>query len=505
MSVEGSQRQNAESRPVSWWRLRGWGFPQTLDDVRVLRDFALPFLVAATIWAYVDIAPRGKIDPSDLGRHKTDFTVYTEAGAAFFDGRDPYQVTNPRGWFYLYPPLFAILVSPLAAFDAGAQVSVWFFLSFLFGFGCFYEARKIWRSIRAQAQEKPAKPISRLTLIFLAAGALSAATLPALDCLQRGQLGIMLLYFLLLGARLTWNARNAWGSFLGGLILAFPATLKLVPLLPAAFLIGQEWSAVLFGRDGRRSKSQTFGLTAGFAVGIALYLFLIPSSLIGNRRNLDSLRTWAARVATNDSVGRDFHFEFHALRNQSLANAMYLLLAPDELTAKSSFTTESTPEAHAWRLRVESIARRVDMVLRALILVLLSALTIKTGRGRLLERAGGFGLACAATLLISPLAWGHYYMNLAPAIFFVALALALSGRVRSASVLTIAPTILIWTHYLFLHQVAPWGALGLGTTAWFLIAAVVVLRTRDDLEPNFINTRKPFFKRRIRQILTFKN
>ena len=83
------------------------GLPFDVRRGTRLADFVLPFLVAATIWAYVDIAPRGQIDPFNLGRHKTDFTVYTEAGTAFFDGQDPYQVTNPRGWFYLYPPLFA--------------------------------------------------------------------------------------------------------------------------------------------------------------------------------------------------------------------------------------------------------------------------------------------------------------------------------------------------------------------------------------------------------------
>ncbi len=66
--------------------------------------------IALTIWCIADVRRRARAD----GRkpHSTDFTVYTEAGAAFFDGRDPYTVTNPRGWRYLYPPLFAILVAP---------------------------------------------------------------------------------------------------------------------------------------------------------------------------------------------------------------------------------------------------------------------------------------------------------------------------------------------------------------------------------------------------------
>ena len=54
---------------------------------------------------------------------------------------------------------------------------------------------------------------------------------------------------------------------------------------------------------------------------------------------------------------------------------------------------------------------------RALVLVCLAMLGLATGRrGDPLEQAAAYGLACTATLLISPLAWGHYYMIELPAI-----------------------------------------------------------------------------------------
>ena len=106
--------------------------------------------VAATINGYVVIAPRGRIEPGRVEMHKTDFTVFTEAGAAFFDGRDPYRVTNPRGWHYLYPPLFALLVSPLTVFDTASQVAIWYALNMVLSFGCFFEARRLWRLLAAR-------------------------------------------------------------------------------------------------------------------------------------------------------------------------------------------------------------------------------------------------------------------------------------------------------------------------------------------------------------------
>lgn len=48
------------------------------------------------VWGFTDVRRRADLDPHNIGAHRTDFTVYTEAGAAFFDGRDPYAVTNPE-------------------------------------------------------------------------------------------------------------------------------------------------------------------------------------------------------------------------------------------------------------------------------------------------------------------------------------------------------------------------------------------------------------------------
>ena len=46
------------------------------------------------VWGLIDVRSRGRIEPDNLVEHRTDFTVYTTAGAACFDGRDPYAVTN---------------------------------------------------------------------------------------------------------------------------------------------------------------------------------------------------------------------------------------------------------------------------------------------------------------------------------------------------------------------------------------------------------------------------
>ena len=108
-----------------------------------IAGFTWALLIALAIWGWVDVVPRGMVNQQRINEHRTDFTVYTEAGAAFFDGRDPYQVSNPRGWRYLYPPMFAILVAPLHALPPMGQVGVWFVLSVGMLFGCYFELRRI--------------------------------------------------------------------------------------------------------------------------------------------------------------------------------------------------------------------------------------------------------------------------------------------------------------------------------------------------------------------------
>src|SRR5262245_40992310 len=95
----------AGHRPWARLAMSGWGYPRSTAEVWFL---AVTLVLGLTIWGWLDVRERGQVHPDHVDFHRTDFTVYTGAGAAFFDGRDPYQVTNPRGWYYLYPPLFAL-------------------------------------------------------------------------------------------------------------------------------------------------------------------------------------------------------------------------------------------------------------------------------------------------------------------------------------------------------------------------------------------------------------
>jgi hypothetical protein len=438
-------------------------------------------VVALVIWGFVDVRRRARIEADNPDAHKTDFTVYTEAGAAFFDGRDPYEATNPRGWHYLYPPLFALLVAPLASLDTQTQSMVWYFVSVAACLGLYCECRRVWRHLACPDHAPPA------WLGWLAA---AAVTLPALNCLQRGQVGAVLVYLLLLGLRLVITGTSMRGVFVGGVVLALPVTIKLTPLLPVGFL-GLLLVAVAWRRRGSYSTAIAEGLArgpfhralatvAGQTVGIFLFIFLLPGSLLGHRENLAHLATWVARVAANDDVGADNDFNARSKRNQSLANAVRRLgnrLAFAAVRGPDDTLVDDLANQHVVMPMETPL---VDHALRAASVALLGLLFFAGWRiARDGETAGIvalFGLACTATLSISPISWGHHYVMWLPGLVFVPYLLWQNGRRAQAIGLAETACVLVIAHYVVLDHAGRVGLLGIGSTIWYVAAVVSISR-----------------------------
>ncbi len=449
---------------------RHWLWPTRL---RVIVGLA----IALAIWGWFDVRMRGTIDPNDPRIHKTDFTVYTEAGAACFDGRDPFAVSNPRGWRYLYPTLFAILVSPLHDLDSRDQVLVWFGLSVLTCWGCYRELMHIARQVL------PADcPPGHFGLIptWLGTVSVAAATLPALNCMQRGQVGVAKLYLLLLGFRLLIASGSLWKPTLGGGVLALAVTLKVTPIVPACVVVGQQLLTAGFMRSGaawKQGAAGAFGLTGG----LALWLLLVPAAWVGWRTNIGHLETWWSKVAlqAEDSNENDFAGDSTTVRNQSLANATYRFgnwadyyffdgphdEGPEQLRRGGRGLLMDAP----W---IEKTIQTVRMLAGCLMLGVSFQMARRMDR---LGQAAAFGVACVATLIVFTIARGHYYLLLLPANVFVPLWLFQAGRPRWAVSLAVVPSVLVLSHYLALDYAGRVGVLGLGTTAWYFSTCGILL------------------------------
>jgi hypothetical protein len=220
-------------------------------------------------------------------------------------------------------------------------------------------------------------------------------------------------------------------------------------------------------------------------LGGLLFLIVIPAAIVGWRKNLDYLHTWTVQIASNQLVGRRSNFDIHSPRNQSLANAVFLWCDP----VRSVLGRQLVPELLIW-------ARQSVLGVRGVILVILAGFCLASGRrGRPLDLALGYALACAATLLISPIAWGHYYLIELPALLVVPLWLAAKGRHVGAGLSLVVPSVLAWPHYVWLKHVSWTGLLGLGTTAWFLAACGLIALDWD--RPDAMNSAR-IMEQRIR-------
>jgi len=114
--------------------------------------------------------------------------------------------------------------------------------------------------------------------------------------------------------------------------------------------------------------------------------------------------------------------------------------------------------------------------------VTLVAILLRGGASSLLV---AFAVANAATLLVVPIARGHYFMAMWPAAVWVPRWLMQSVPMRTYSQyylwgLTQIPPILLMLHYVFERYTGPLGVLGIGVWLWQLIMlyAVVVMAAR---------------------------
>jgi hypothetical protein len=349
------------------------------------------------VWGFTDVRRRADL----IVPHRTDFTVYTEAGAAFFDGRNPYTVTNPAGFYYLYPPLFALLIAPLHALPTDWQGVTWFLLSLLMVAGCLSECRKIVQRIQEAFEGRP--PPDRRNLpgwIVLAAAA--AVLFPFLNTLQRGQVGIAVLWPLLIGFRVISETQGRVWWFWGGTLLALPVVLKVTPALPVSILLLQQFVAAVRTERTPVARRRFLHCVSGFTVGMIFFLLLVPTMLIGWEDNNRHLKTWYTDVVANDRLGETHNFQYYGTNNQSFNNAVYRLgnWFAYTFTGGPDDRGIGVPTAPPTRFPMDApIVRTILVVPDVILALLLIVVAIRwhwetEGVGQVAV----FGLACAMSL-----------------------------------------------------------------------------------------------------------
>src|SRR5579883_497706 len=346
-------------------------------------------------------------------RGPSDFEFYYHAAQQVLHGRSPYLEGG-----YVYPPLLACLLAPLAMFDYFTARWIWFAISH----AAFLAAGwLLWRHLgRGRAA------LCAVALVWAAGGA-------AEDGFGLGQADAVLL---LLGViALTSAGRAAALSIAGGFALKlFPGVLGILPAIErrwrafaftaaaAALLMALPWAAVRFGLRGPTAPP-----------GVA-YLAGTPCLL--------SWSVPSAALRLLDSPGRSGHlpadwtfgYDLPKLRLRPAAAAVSLAAAGCVLAggvlalwivltpagaglpaSRGQLARRLGAGAAARGSRAESVPEPAGIVARRL------ADPELTPARHALAGAGLLSLALAA----SPISWWHY-----PVLHYPALALLLAGAIR---------------------------------------------------------------------------
>jgi len=183
------------------------------------------------------------------------------------------------------------------------------------------------------------------------------------------------------------------------------------------------------------------------------------------------------RVVANDNVGAANDFNFKSKRNQSLDNGVRRLgnlLAytwadgpDDQLVDRPNMPQTAMP------METPAVDRGIKLVVLGFLLGL-AALVLRTAwQSSLTPWPAVFGLGCLATLIVSPLSWGHHYVMAVPAMLFVPALLLRQGNQRAATILAGSAALLCIVHYVALEVAGRIGLLGIGMSVWTAAAIAV--------------------------------
>ncbi|HUD83172.1 MAG TPA: glycosyltransferase family 87 protein [Candidatus Saccharimonadales bacterium] len=198
---------------------------------------------------------------------RTDFTVYQLAGKAVIDGTDIYQVRNVRGWAYVYPPPFAILMAPFALLSVFWGALVWYLISV---------ALIVWALVMCVRTVRSVFPVEDRVLI-LSIVPIILLLVWLMSGLARGQASVLLMWLVLAAFCWHWEGHD----LRGGACLAGAILLKAFPLVLLAYFVWRwKWKFLL--------------ATLATLVVVGL---ILPGAVFGFKRSIAYWESWEQIIA----------------------------------------------------------------------------------------------------------------------------------------------------------------------------------------------------------------
>jgi hypothetical protein len=301
-------------------------------------------------------------------------------GGAFVRWR--HQVLDFWGGVNIYdsmmfpnPPIFPITLYPLATLPKVQGAVIWFIIK------SALTIISIWLCFRM------ARPAGTRTLpSWVQAPIILLALRPILSDLHHANNNLIIL-FLIVAALYAWRMQY---DILAGLALALAISYKVTPALFVPYLLyKRSWRTI-----------------AATAAGMVVYLWLIPSLIIGHSFNLLCLQTWWHRMISPFLVkGAGSPQEI----NQSIVGVLTRLLT-DTKTGDGRYDVHLDLNLVSWSPSlVRWLIKGVALTLLGLLAVLCRTKTDRRDDPRLL---GEFALIVLTMLFVSERSWKHHYVTI---------------------------------------------------------------------------------------------
>jgi hypothetical protein len=304
----------------------------------------------------------------------------SENGSAFVRWRNQIEQLFSTENIYLRhaypnPPIMGVVLYPLTALPPLAGALAWYYLK-----AALALLALLWAFELVQAPERPFPGWAKLVVALL-------ILRPMLGDLSHGNVNLFILFLVL--AALMGYCRGR--DFFAGAVLGLAIACKVTPVLFVPYFLWKRAGKVL----------------AGTALGLVLFLEIVPAALLGWERNHQLLCSWTRQMAQPYLEAGQVLYTEHA--NQSLP-AVVLRLT----TANPSFSTyiDEQKVPLTFHNLVEWDPAVATWLVRCC-LVLFMALVVWACRTPTSERRGWrlpaeFSLVLVGMLLFSERTWKHH-------------------------------------------------------------------------------------------------
>ncbi len=281
--------------------------------------------------------------------HRTDFTVYRDAAAAVLHGQDLYVIRNVRGWAYVYPPPYSIVMVPFALLPLPVSVLAWYFVCVGLTISAVSMSGRLAETSSMGERKK---------LAVLLIPALIMAVWFTVG-LTRGQASVLMTWLVI--AAIFWEKKGRTAA--GAACLAGAVLLKAFALTLLCYYIWRrKWKMV-----------------AATLVAFLLGGLVLPSAVFGWHGNLHYISEWTHEVAAPalGSESSRTHSELYDQllsmerpRNQDLGSVMQRLIKGDQ-TRLMVLALAAALALPIWLLGRRANARSEPLILGAVVVWML--------------------------------------------------------------------------------------------------------------------------------------